>query len=159
MTKMKRSAADKQQLRRTAAHEAGHATCAFVLGVRINGASIESSGGYAGRCWVDGLDRHGDPLAEICILFGGPEAEKKWCLDRCITDEHPAGNRFDLSAIRRVAADAGLDHREVSALQLRAQTIIDRYWHAVRKVALDLRVYKTLGGDRIEQIIADAIEY
>ena len=147
----------RRQSRRTAHQEAGHAVTAFVLGAAVGSATIAASDNYAGRCWID--DQLSDAPAAIMISFGDVEAEKKCCADRSIDDERAASRRHDLADIRRIAATAGLDHREVADLQTEARKLIFDHWSAVHALALELRFRTTLDGRSIERVISNAINY
>jgi ATP-dependent Zn protease len=144
----------REQLRRTAYHEAGHTVAHRVVGIVCGEASIvpKMCGGFviaADQRRGKLRDRRSVLVGRIICFMAGREAEIV-----AFGDEHEIGDGDDLLQIALMAEDAGVSEAYLERMRRKVRPLPRRHWHKVAAVADALLVRKTLSGPEIDALIS-----
>jgi Zn-dependent protease len=130
----------REEKRRTAHHEAGHAVIACVFGVELKSATIlvkPFSDGWAGgsvsfKGWREDWEAHAPPDdAGAIIGLAGPMAELRYA--------PRLRNRDGWGSDRRQAAElVGGDPARIHAAEAKARDLVAQHWPAIQRVATAL---------------------
>jgi hypothetical protein len=146
-------------------HESSHATAYCVLGLPVASASIELDGeGHPGHTeFVQRVSHHDQKHrrwrheAEVIGTIAGAIGE------RMFTGEPGAGGGEDERALekllKQVSASQAVREAYRRYCEAAAAHLLDRNWHIVRRLAVELVAHGTLTGPQIEKTIRAADFY
>ncbi len=160
----------KTRIPSAAYHEAGHAVAAFVLGMHVDLASIETHGFPPGWLLRGGVianfgnkDAQTRNQAEKAATAGlaGEQAERLWCEQKpwrhARSTRHVSfsGDRAYVKAmLRPFIKDSRTKQRTIKRLKDAARTLLVKHWIPVEMLAARLAECKVLNGKEIERLFA-----
>jgi hypothetical protein len=165
-------------------HEAGHAVCAYVQGLKIHKATIVPDGIVAGSLWHNGLARGAREWIESggtgrlgwAALDAATQCRIEKQVRVCLAGEI-AQRRFNPHSVRRhhsggdyqnanrlldgICGTDGERRAYFKLLRLQAERLVDLHWHMVEATATALLAKKTLDGKAIFEAIrhASSVEF
>jgi ATP-dependent Zn protease len=159
---------NQERLRLTAYHEAGHAVVSWVVGLQIEGASIEPQGSSLGRVSftaMEAIEVYDEILHRRLISSYAGVKAVELCTGRPTDSDDPntnpayRGSDWDeVTALTR--ALAGSEESEQAALQERAeeeaQRILCENWRGVEAVAYALLTNQSLDSVDLSRILEEA---
>lgn len=135
-------------------HEAGHAVVAHKLGVKVRSVTIVPAQGCLGECehrsmlFDGGLFERENVERAIQINLAGPLAQKRFHR-RSYRRFHGSRDYYRASGLARYLA--GSDEREfLKDQELLTETLIERWWNEIARIASARLQYDHLSGFEIE---------
>jgi hypothetical protein len=172
---------------RIALHEASHAVTGRLLGQPLGGVTIIPADGYSGRCWGPEFESRfatGETAPSLCArisaLMPGPGESRadiavimlhvhsrvvELCAgsvgERLFCDGEPWHAADDRKQERALAALVASSPEAIEAFIsfacIEAATLLRDHAHVVRALAAELLIRRTLDGEQIDLVIAEAI--
>jgi hypothetical protein len=161
--------------KRTAIHEAGHATLHVVLSLGCKQVTIESVGNAGGWATHGGEFPEGDEAEKLRLcaegefwlrhavaLYAGAEAVrragyKNW-RDGAGSDDSVGSDIYVATdCINKITDDADSINLLYRLAKKRAAILVDYYWPEIEKLASALLDTPTLSGDKVNKIVLQSI--
>ena len=160
----------KTRVPSAAYHEAGHAVAAIVLGMRVDVASIETTGypaGYRLRGGViagfnhGGVENRHEAESAATAGLSGEQAERLWALEKpwrhvknprhySLSGDHAYVN----DVLRAFMNNPGDKRRTIARLKVASRTLLNKHWNSVEDVAEKLARYKSIDEKELKRLVA-----
>ncbi len=154
-------------LHRTAVHEAGHAVCAFLLGVEAGAVTIEPNGDNAGLCEVIPCyhpRRKYKHAATMAMVYLAGAVAELLAFNDGVDDEIIAGGCDDFRKMKACCRAMGLSEIQTIRCQKQAARKVTRmlkyppHAKAVESLAITLLVKTTLSWSESLEVMVNAME-
>ena len=163
----------KGRISSVAYHEAGHAVAAFMLGMHVCIASIETKGcparwhlrgGVMASFDHEGAQNRDDAERAVTAGLAGEQAERLWCTQKpwrqAKNSRHVSfsGDRaYVEEMLRPFIKDSLGQRRTITRLNEAARSLLAKNWSSVEVLAARLADRKVLNGTEIKRLVGPKI--